>query len=79
MKRTHPRAIVMVMMIAAALPATVAAAPGRRLMNPWPGKAIVVREAENTQPITCEIDRTNGECLGFAAVAGHTYRIEPLQ
>ena len=48
-----------------------------RLMNPWPGKAVVVREADKTESVNVELDKTNGECLSFATVAGHKYLISP--
>jgi hypothetical protein len=48
-----------------------------RLMNPWPGKAVAVREADKTESVNVELDKTNGECLSFATVAGHKYLISP--
>jgi hypothetical protein len=47
-----------------------------RVMNPWPGKAVVVRQAGSSQPVAVNIDNSNGECLEFAAAAGKTYFIE---
>lgn len=47
-----------------------------RIMNPWPGKSIVVRETGKTDPLPVQIDKSSGECLEFAAVAGRTYSIE---
>jgi hypothetical protein len=47
------------------------------LMNPWPGRMAVVHEVGKPDPIPFEVDRTNGECLIFAAVADHQYRVEP--
>ena len=47
------------------------------LMNPWPGKAVIVREVGKTEPVAVKVDKTNGECLTFAAVAGHKYLISP--
>jgi hypothetical protein len=46
------------------------------LMNPWPGKDVVVREAGKAEAVEVKIDKTNGECLVFPTVAGHTYRVE---
>ena len=48
-----------------------------RLMNPWPGKTVVVREVDKTESVNIELDKTNGECLTFATVAGHKYLISP--
>jgi hypothetical protein len=47
------------------------------LMNPWPGKAVVIRESGSNQPVPSQIDRSNGECIVFTAVANHQYLIEP--
>ena len=46
-----------------------------RLVNPWPGKAVIVHEAGKTEPVKVELDKTNGECLTFATVTGHRYLI----
>lgn len=48
-----------------------------QIMNPWPGKTVVVREAGRTEPVVVELDKTNGECLSFATVDGHKYLISP--
>ncbi|MDI6451329.1 glycosyl hydrolase family 95 catalytic domain-containing protein [Anaerobaca lacustris] len=48
-----------------------------QIMNPWPGRPVVVREAGKAEPVAVRIDRSNGECLVFAAVANHKYRINP--
>ncbi len=48
-----------------------------RIMNPWPGREVVVRETRSSDPVAVRADSTNGECLVFAAVAGHTYRFRP--
>jgi hypothetical protein len=47
-----------------------------RLMNPWPGKAPVVHEVGKAEAVPMELDKTNGECLVFTAVAGHKYAVE---
>jgi hypothetical protein len=47
-----------------------------RIMNPWPGRAVVVREAGKTEPVAVRMDKSNGECLEFPAVAGQKYSIE---
>jgi hypothetical protein len=36
----------------------------------------VVREAGKREPVLVQMDRSNGECLVFAAVAGRHYSIE---
>jgi hypothetical protein len=46
------------------------------LMNPWPGKPVVVREIGKTEPVEVQIDKASGECLVFSTAAGHTYRVE---
>jgi hypothetical protein len=48
-----------------------------RLMNPWPGKPVLVHEAGKTQPVPVQVDRSNGECLVFSTVANHKYHMEP--
>jgi hypothetical protein len=48
-----------------------------RLMNPWPGKRPVVHEVGKTENLPAELDTGNGECLVFATIAGHQYRVEP--
>ena len=45
-----------------------------QVMNPWPGKMVAVWDSGKSVPVT--VDKTNGECLVFAAVAGHKYLIE---
>jgi len=47
-----------------------------RIRNPWPGRAIVVREAGKTETVASMVDQSNGECLEFVAVAGKTYSIQ---
>ena len=48
-----------------------------QVINPWPGKAVVVNESGKTEALPVKVDTSNGECLVFSALAGHTYRIEP--
>jgi len=43
------------------------------LMNPWPGKTIVVHEVGKTEPVPVRLDKSNGECVVFTAIAGHKY------
>jgi hypothetical protein len=45
-----------------------------KVMNPWPGQKVTVTDGGKSVPVT--IDKSNGECLVFAAVAGHKYLIE---
>jgi hypothetical protein len=47
-----------------------------RIMNPWPGRPVVVREVGKTEPIAVQVDKSNGECLTFATVANHKYLVE---
>jgi hypothetical protein len=47
-----------------------------RIMNPWPGRTVVVREAGKGEPVPVKVDTSNGECLEFAAVGGKTYSIK---
>ncbi len=48
-----------------------------QIMNPWPGKAVAVHEVGKTDSVEVKVDKTNGECLVFATVAGRQYRVEP--
>ncbi len=48
-----------------------------QLMNPWPGRPVVVHEVGRTQPVAVQLDQRNSECLVFAALANHTYQVEP--
>jgi hypothetical protein len=48
-----------------------------KLMNPWPGKPVTVREVGKTEPVPVQIDRSNGECLLFAAIANPKYQVQP--
>ena len=48
-----------------------------QLMNPWPGRPVVVHEVGETEPVAVQLDQRNGECLVFAAVANHKYQVEP--
>lgn len=47
-----------------------------KLMNPWPGAKIAVTDAETGSEVPCSIDRSNGECICFAAEKGHVYSID---
>ena len=48
-----------------------------RILNPWPGRLVVVREIGKSEPLAVKIDDSNGECLEFSAVAGKRYSIQP--
>jgi hypothetical protein len=47
-----------------------------RLMNPWPGKQVIVHEEGKSKSLPVEIDKSNGECLIFSAIANHRYLVE---
>ncbi|MDB6066799.1 MAG: hypothetical protein JWR26_3007 [Pedosphaera sp.] len=47
-----------------------------RLMNPWPGKQIILREVGTSEPVPFHMDRNNGECIEFSARAGREYFVE---
>jgi len=46
------------------------------LMNPWPGRKVVVREVGKKKPIKVKVDKSNGECLVFTAESGHGYSVQ---
>jgi hypothetical protein len=46
-----------------------------RLMNPWPGKQVTVREVGNAENVGVQIDTSNGECVIFSARAGRKYLV----
>lgn len=48
-----------------------------QLMNPWPGKKVIVHEEGKSESLPIEIDKSNGECLIFSTIANHKYLIEP--
>jgi hypothetical protein len=47
-----------------------------QLMNPWPGKQVIVHEEGKSESLPVEIDKSNGECLIFSAIANHRYLVE---
>lgn len=47
-----------------------------KLMNPWKGREITVTDTAGGKPVPCRLDTTNGECIVFAAEAGHEYSID---
>jgi hypothetical protein len=48
-----------------------------QIMNPWPGKHVVVHEIGRTEATPFELNTNNGECIVFPAIAGRNYRVEP--
>lgn len=48
-----------------------------QLMNPWPSRAVAVRDLNIGQFVPSAVDSTNGECVVFATQKGHQYKIEP--
>jgi hypothetical protein len=48
-----------------------------RLMNPWPGKKVLVRDMGTQKSVSVKVDKSNGECLIFAGVAAHKYLVFP--
>ena len=49
-----------------------------QLMNPWPGRQVIIREAGKAEPVPFELDKTNGECLVFAMTAGQKVLVAHL-
>ncbi len=49
-----------------------------RLMNPWPGRRVAIRESGGTESMSFEQDTMNGECLVFPTQAGRKYSIEVI-
>jgi hypothetical protein len=47
-----------------------------QFMNPWPGQAVVVRDAANNKKVSVKVNKSNGECLIFSTKTGHKYLIE---
>ncbi|HET7085605.1 MAG TPA: hypothetical protein VFI23_12590 [Rhizomicrobium sp.] len=47
-----------------------------RLMNPWPGEPVRVRDAGRAAAVAVETTKDNGKCLTFAARAGRRYLVE---
>ena len=47
-----------------------------QVMNPWPGKAVIVHELGKSEKLPATLDKSNGECVVFAAQPGHKYVIE---
>ncbi len=47
-----------------------------QLMNPWPGRQVLVREPGNAKSVSFKLDKKNGECIVFATLTGHKYVVE---
>ena len=47
-----------------------------QLMNPWPGKPIIVREIGSDEAVPFTLDQRNGECVVFPSFRGHKYLVE---
>jgi hypothetical protein len=45
------------------------------MMNPWPGKTVVVREVGKAQSVPTRLDTSNGECIVFSPLSGHKYLV----
>lgn len=45
-----------------------------QLMNPWPGKPVVVREVGKSETVPVNLDKSNGQCLVFSTIARHRLR-----
>ncbi len=43
------------------------------IMNPWPGKSVLVVERASQAPVQYKLDTKNGECVVFDAKAGREY------
>lgn len=48
-----------------------------RLMNPWPGKKVQLRELSTEKVIPHELDASQGECVIFPAGRGREYVLQP--
>jgi hypothetical protein len=46
------------------------------LMNPWPGKRVVVHEVGKVDEVPVALDNKNGECVIFPSRAGRRYLVE---
>jgi len=49
-----------------------------QLMNPWPGKKVIVHEVGKRKSLPVDIDNSNGECIVFQTIANHKYLVEPI-
>jgi len=47
-----------------------------RLVNPWPGKPVRIRDEQSHAVVPYKVDATRGECLVFEAGSGHSYLVE---
>jgi len=48
-----------------------------RVMNPWQGAAVTVRDETAGAAVAHHVDEQRGQCIVFPARAGHGYAIEP--
>jgi hypothetical protein len=49
-----------------------------QLMNPWPGRQVVLHEVGKAEPLPFQLDKSNNECLVFSALTGQSYSVEPV-
>ncbi|MBX7258961.1 MAG: hypothetical protein K1Y02_21545, partial [Candidatus Hydrogenedentes bacterium] len=50
-----------------------------RLMNPWPGRKVVVRMIPDGSAVPHRMDNENGECIRFAAHKDNVYAISTAE
>jgi hypothetical protein len=48
-----------------------------QVMNPWPGKRVIIYEEGTKKVLPVTVDNSNGECIVFSALKGHNYLINP--
>jgi len=46
------------------------------LVNPWPGRRVIVRTIDRQATVPSRIDPSNGECIVFSAERLKSYRVE---
>jgi hypothetical protein len=47
-----------------------------QLMNPWPGRQVIVHEIGEGEPVPVKLDMSDGECIIFSTRAGYKYSVE---
>jgi hypothetical protein len=47
-----------------------------QLLNPWPGKQVILREVGKAELLPFRLDKSNGEGIVFSILAGHEYLVE---
>jgi hypothetical protein len=47
-----------------------------QLMNPWPSRQILILKVGEIEPVPFQLDKSNGECIVFSALAGAKYLIK---